>query len=67
MTSRTRSRKAVTAPIRNIDGSDEDASLKDKGSDLFVDPIQGNPLVCYVHEDVEDRSEVVRLIRVRYR
>ncbi|CAG7853782.1 SubName: Full=Uncharacterized protein {ECO:0000313/EMBL:CCA68050.1} [Serendipita indica DSM 11827] len=32
-------------------------------SEIFVDPLQGNPLVCYVHSDVKDRLELVKQIQ----
>jgi hypothetical protein len=71
MTTRTRSRRAINDPVRDAEDSDEDGSSKDKGanaaasSDLFVDPLLGHQLIFYVHEEVEDRSHIVKLIRVR--
>lgn len=74
MTTRTRSRRVVNAPVRDAEDSDElveDGSSKDIGasaaanSDLFVDPLLGHQLIFYVHEEVEDCSQIVKLIRVR--
>jgi len=71
MTSRTRPRRVVNPPLRDVEDTDElaeDGASKDKAADddLFVDPLLGNQLVFYVNEEVEDRSEVVKLIRVSY-
>jgi len=73
MTTRTRSRRVVNVPIRDAEESDElveDGSSKvidanAASSDLFVDPLLGHQLIFYVHEEVEDRSQIVKLIRVR--
>jgi hypothetical protein len=71
MTSRSRSRRVVNPLVRDFEDADElaeDGGSKDRAADddLFVDPLMGNQLVFYVHEEVEDRSEVVKLIRVRH-
>ena len=36
-------------------------------SDLFLEPMMGNPLAIYVDKDVQDRDTVVDLIIVRLR
>jgi len=42
----------------------QDDSVK---SDLFLEPMMGNPLAIYVDKDVQDRGTVVELIIVRLR
>ena len=42
----------------------QDDSVK---SDLFLEPMMGNPLAIYVDKDVQDRDAVVELIIVRLR
>jgi len=36
-------------------------------SDLFLEPMMGNPLTIYVDKDIQDRDTVVDLITVRLR
>jgi hypothetical protein len=67
-TAKSRSRQVVDKVIDNSEDSDpenDDTLLGEKPPELFVDPLHGNPLICYVHEDVDDRSAIIRIIQVR--
>lgn len=61
------SRKVINVASDDQEDSDlvpDDPSSNAESLDLFVDPLQGNPLVFYVHDDVEDKQNILKLIRV---
>jgi hypothetical protein len=65
---KARARQPISVAVDEEDDSDQLADAPDdddQGSELFLDPLHGNPLVFYVHDDVHDRPDVLKLIRVR--
>ncbi|CAG8773228.1 6811_t:CDS:2, partial [Acaulospora colombiana] len=65
-TAKSRSRQVVDKLVDNSEDSDaenDDTVLGEKPTELFVDPLHGNPLICYVHDDVDDRSAIIRIIQ----
>lgn len=64
---KARTRKAINIITDDQDDSDQIADPladTDQASELFLDPLHGNALIFYVHDDVPDRADVLRLIRV---
>jgi hypothetical protein len=67
-TSKARGRQPISVAVDEEDDSDQLADApddEDQGSELFLDPLHGNALVFYVHDDVQDRADILKLIRVR--